>query len=247
MKKRNKNNTNVLKRAVAFGLSVLMCVGNVPNTALATEAEGNDVVVESSSESEAMAESEAESGTEVSVDGTDVNVNVGEQVSEEPVVQEPTEDTTDDTTENTTEGSTGEDTSTTEETGTEGTDSEETEEVTPTPEIPVEEVTPTEAPKTKEEAEPTVTPTPTPTEVPKPEFDYDGTYNALYSSWSGDYDKTRETLVRKLVNLTQKVKYHSGAGHSSMYLSNCGISDTNADLFTAENPEYLDDSGLVAW
>ena len=246
MKKRNKNNTTVLKRAVAFGLSVLMCVGNVPNIALATETDGSDVVVESSSESEAMAESEAESGTEVAVDGTDVNVNVDEPVSEEPVTEEPKEDTTGATTEGTTEGSTGENTSTTEESGTEGTDSGETEEVTPTPETPVEEVAPTEVPKTEEVAEPTVTPTPTPTEVPKPEFDYDGTYNALYS-WSGDYDKTRETLVRKLVNLTQKVKYHSGAGHSSMYLSNCGITDTNADLFTAENPEYLDDSGLVAW
>lgn len=111
----------------------------------------------------------------------------------------------------------------------------------------MEEVAPTEVPKTEEVSEPTVTPMPTPTEVPKPEFDYDDTYNALYSSLSGDYDKTRETLVRKLVNLTQKVKYHSGAGHSGMYLSNCGINDTNADLFTAENPEYLDDSGLVAW
>lgn len=56
MKKRNKNNTTVLKRAVAFGLSVLMCVGNVPNIALATETDGSDVVVESSSESGAMAE-----------------------------------------------------------------------------------------------------------------------------------------------------------------------------------------------
>lgn len=240
MKKRNRNNTNVLKRAVAFGLSVLMCVGNVPSTVLATESEGSDVVVESSTESEAMAESEEEPSTELAVDGSDVDISV-----DEPVAEEPTENTSEGTTEGSEEGTTEE---TPTEAPTEGTESSGETEVTPTvtPETEGVEATPTEAP-TEEVAEPTVTPTPTPTEVSKPEFDYEGTYNALYSSWSGDYDKTRETLVRKLVNLTQKVKYHSGAGHSSMYLSNCGIGDTNADLFTAENPEYLDDSGLVAW
>lgn len=73
------------------------------------------------------------------------------------------------------------------------------------------------------------------------------TYNALKSSWNADRDTSRDSMLKTLVNKTGLVKYKYGAGHSTTYFAEKGIRDVADALYITENPEYLDDTGLIAW
>lgn len=240
-----KRQNGMLKKSVAFALALVMSLGQAPMTLLASEesidtslipqVEGNEV--EGQSE-ESNTESVDSSGATASLETSDDT-----SVTEEPTVEEPSQEgvTSKDSSATPTEDSLVTVTEAPAETAdgdfTDGSDEEpiEGEDSTAEP----------EGNSTENSTE--VTPTPTQAVEEVVQFDYEGTYNALKSSWNADRDTSRDSMLKTLVNKTGLVKYRYGAGHSASYFAEKGISDVADALYITENPEYLDDTGLIAW
>lgn len=236
MKKRN----GMLKKSVAFALALVMSLGQAPTTLLASEEavdtslvpqeESSEIEVQSeegSTESAESADSEVTASLETEGGTTSEETDV-EPVEEEPTKEGSSEDSSATVTEVPTEQTEGD--------FTDGSDTETTEGDTSADGTIV--INDVEA-----------TPTPEPTQAVEEvvQFDYEGTYNALKSSWNSDRDTSRDSMLRNLVNKTGLVKYKYGAGHSATYFAEKGISDVADALYITENPEYLDDTGLIAW
>lgn len=247
---------NALKKSVTFVLALSMGMSQIPYSVFASEELQTETVTEVASEAETIALAASEGETVVTEVITEAPVETAAETQE--VVEEvPTEmvvETDAPEPETNPPVPATEETVTEEETATEAPTEAPTEAIT---EAPTEEVTeaPTEV-VTEEFTEPTTeditdgeteeTQTEAETEEKVP-FDVNGTYNNLKASWSGDRDQKRDTLILNTLNNVGNVKYKSGAGHSGSYLASRGISGVTSDLYTANNPEYLDDTGLIAW
>lgn len=230
----------MLKKSVAFALALVMSLGQAPMTLLASEESIDTSLIPQVESSEVEGQSEESNTESVDSSGATASLETSDDtsVTEETTVEEPIQ-----------EGVTSEDSSATSiedslvtvtEAPAETTDGD----FTDGSEEPTEE----EDSMVEPEGNSTeVTPTPTQAVEEVIQFDYEGTYNALKSSWNFDRDTSRDSMLRNLVNKTGLVKYKYGAGHSATYFAEKGISDVADALYITENPEYLDDSGLVAW
>lgn len=230
----------MLKKSVAFALALVMSLGQAPMTLLASEEAVGTSLVPQEESNEVEGQSEERNTESVDSSGATASLETSDDtsVTEEPTVEEPVQEgvTSEDSSATVTEGSSV----TVTEAPAETTDGD----FTDGSEEPTEEEDSTSEP---EGSSTEVTPAPTQAVEEVVQFDYEGTYNALKSSWNSDRDTSRDSMLRNLVNKTGLVKYKYGAGHSATYFAEKGISDVADALYITENPEYLDDTGLIAW
>ena len=97
------------------------------------------------------------------------------------------------------------------------------------------------------EETPTVEPTETPViEEQRETFDYNSAYQSLSSTWLEGTDSKRDQVVLSALKKVDSVKYKQGAGHTEDYLGLYGLTDVESGLYLMDNPEFLDDTGLVS-
>ena len=97
------------------------------------------------------------------------------------------------------------------------------------------------------EETPTVEPTETPViEEQRETFDYNSAYQSLSSTWLEGTDSKRDQVVLSALKKVDSVKYKQGAGHTEDYLGLYGLTDVESGLYLRDNPEFLDDTGLVS-
>ena len=208
-----KRQNGMLKKSVAFALALVMSLGQAPMTLLASEESIDTSLIPQVESNEVEGQSE-ESNTE-SVDSSEATASLETSddttVTEEPTVEEPTQEGV--TSEASSATSTEDSSVTVTEAPAEATDGDFTD-------GSEEESTEEEDSTAEPEGNSTeVTPTPTQAVEEVIQFDYEGTYNDLKSSWNADRDTSRDSMLKTLVNKTGLVKYKYGAGHSATYFA----------------------------